>query len=453
MTDAAGRHDAYHALVAECTNNPATLDGWFKLGHFLHTERHWSAAAAAFKRHHAALKSDAVDGWTLTNIGWNLHLTDRWAEAENYLRHAIKIAPRLALPHTNLSQVLIAQGRFDEALIEAQRGIALGDGRPEHYVALAFAHFGHQEWREGFAAFEARVRFKFPEFDRYPFPRWDGTPTDCLFIQAEQGFGDTIMGLRWLHLAAQRATSVIFYCQRELRSWLQANVPNNVTCVATPAPLPSASSFSPLFSLPVCLDLSVSDLTRCLPTPSLLDSSSLSKPRGERPRVALCWAGSASHDFDRHRSIPFAAMLRLLEVSDFDFVSLQSGPRAADIGDAGTHGLVRDLSPQITNFADTARELAQCDLLISCDTAIAHLAGALGIETWLLLGNAGVDWRWSGQDDGFTKPSIWYPSVYLLRRFPSASWEAMLENVASSLRESRKQECLSGPVNAQGTRY
>lgn len=145
-------------------------------------------------------------------------------------------------------------------------------------------------------------------------------------------------------------------------------------------------------------------------------------------RIAITWAGSAEHDMDRHRSLPLAAMVPLLDLP-LQWLSMQVGPRAADLEAAGVHGLVEDLSPRLLSFEDSARELEQIDLVITADTSLAHLAGAMGLPVWMLVGSRGVDWRW-GQSGETTH---WYPTMRLIRQRSSESWAEVILRVRAEL--------------------
>lgn len=251
---------AYRDLVTVVTAAPFHAAAWYNLGAVLHVARKWAAAAAAFQRAAAILGDGAANAFHLTNVGWNLHLADRTAEAEVWLRQAIAKDSRVALAHSNLAMVLCAQGRLDAALTAARRGVSLGDTTPAHQMALAFVLFAQGKWAEGLAAFESRVRFKFPEFDAYPMPRWRGQHVRRLFIQAEQGFGDTLWLWRWIAAAAERVDELVIFVQKELRSLLAANAPANVEIQPLPRPLPTADAFLPMMSLPVALGLTTEQL-------------------------------------------------------------------------------------------------------------------------------------------------------------------------------------------------
>lgn len=148
-------------------------------------------------------------------------------------------------------------------------------------------------------------------------------------------------------------------------------------------------------------------------------------------RIAITWAGSAEHDMDRHRSLPFSAMVPLFDLP-LKWLSFQCGDRAAEIDKAGCVGLVEDLSPRLLSFEDSARELERrVDLVITADTSLAHLAGAMGLPCWVLLGARGVDWR-HGRSGETTH---WYPSWRYIRQRADETWADTLLRVRAELND------------------
>lgn len=435
----------YMALVSLVEAEPENPNALYALGDALHKARRWQAAAIAFKRARALGRTE---GYTLVNIGWNLHLSGRSEEALEVFEAALRLNPADGLAHSNMAQVLVILGRADEAVQHARLGIEHGEtSQPAHYMSLAFALFSQRRWAEGWRAYESRVRFKFPEFDRYPMPRWRGQPAERLFVQAEQGLGDTLMCWRWVLEASERVGRLIFFVQPELRTLLEHNKRHNIEIQAMPCTLPQADAFAPMMSLPVGLGLDDAGISRWpgeyIRVQEPLKAVHLEPGRAawgeyetrERPwpphRVALVWAGSAEHDNDRWRSAVVGDFAPLLELPDIDWVSLQVGPRAADASAAGLFGLLKDLSPRLRTMEDTARELARVDLLISVDTSCVHLAGAMGVPTWMLVANRAADWRWAQTVDG--EPSIWYPSVKVRLQAVGETWLATATRLVKEL--------------------
>lgn len=147
--------------------------------------------------------------------------------------------------------------------------------------------------------------------------------------------------------------------------------------------------------------------------------------------VGIVWSGNRVHEQAHHRDIPLVHFLRLAEIPGVRLHSLQVGEQVEELREIGAYGLVRDRSPEITNFADTARIVAEMDLIVTVDTAVVHLAGAMGKRTWLLLNMRGMDWRWGSCGNAV---SLWYPSVKCFLRRLDEDWAAVMSLVDTALR-------------------
>ena len=404
---------AYRNLVAACLADPASFDAWFKLGAALMTIKKFDVAAACFLRANAARPDDA---YTLTNIGWNLHLSARTAEGLPYLHRAVEVNPTLPLGWTDLGHLQIALGDLDAAIASSRKGVEYSQGDCIHNLGLAFALLTNGHLSEGLREYESRFRYRMPEMLTYPFPRWDGKKINRLFIQAEQGLGDTLMGLRFIHEASRRAKEVIFYCHAELRTLCEANVALNVECVPMPMPLPSADAWCPLLSLPLVYGLEMADLELPKYRPPYIKlpySTERTIPRTSSFRVGICWKGNPAHDNARFRDIPLDCFLPLTTIPGVTIHSLQHGPPAkVDMDNFGVHGLIEDLGPYLSDYNETARVMQTLDLVVTVDTSIVHLAGAANVNAMVLVNQLGSDWRWL-QNKAHTP---WYPSVEIIHR-------------------------------------
>jgi len=420
---------AYQLLVPALRDDPQNARAWYMYGaicegfsvHSLKGKpKWWAAAAAALSRANALQPGDAM---TLTALGWNLHLAGRTEAAKDTLYNAIAANPTFGLAHTNLAHVLCTLGEDAASLREARLGVHLDPDSNLTHLALAFALFFNGQWEEGWRAFEVRIPLKMPEMAGFPYPRWRGEPTGTLLLRSEQGLGDSIQMLRYLDAATERADRVILQIQRELVSicrvhWLGVEVE------AMPCALPGGGvdAWCPLMSLPgLGLEAAFGPYM-----PFVSGHPFKSKQKC----VGLVWAGDPNHDNDFSRSIALADMLPLTEVPGIEFISLQLGPRGMDEMNAlGAHGLIRDMSPGLIDMRETLRVIEQLDLLISVDTAAAHLAGAAGCRTWLLLNDRGCDWRWMHE----RADTVWYPNHRLFRRSLNEQWSDVIARVREEL--------------------
>ncbi|WP_207479588.1 glycosyltransferase family 9 protein [Arenibaculum pallidiluteum] len=312
--------------------------------------------------------------------------------------------------------------RFHEIVNEATaRGdTACADQLVGMAVARAFALLRAGRYREGWVEFEKRSRAI-----RFGGPVWDGSPfpDQTLLIQTEQGMGDTIQFARYVTLAKARGGRVVLRAQAPLAMLLRAS--RLADEVISPGdPLPEWHHRTLLMSLPALFGTTLETLPRSnvpyLRTPYQANLG------GKNPRkVGLVWAGNPENPRDAVRSIPFSALRPLLDVPGADWFSLQVGPSAEQIDDRR----VDHLGSGLTDFAITAAVVNALDLVITVDTSVAHLAGALGRPVWVLLDHD-PDWRWMlGRED-----SPWYPTMRLFRQDAPGDWGGVVQRIAQALR-------------------
>lgn len=386
-------------------------DEWYRMGLALHANRRWGCAAGCFAR------VDAGDYRGLANLGWNRHMSARSADAIEPLLAAQRLAPEDGLVSTLLGQVYLALGEDGLALEWARRGVEGSGESPIAHVSLAFALFFSGLWEEGWREYEWRFQYRADQYPMRAAPLWRGEVVDRLWVEAEQGLGDTIFGLRWLDEAARRVGRVSFFVQPELYAWIRGEVDNpEVEVLPLPRPVPDADAWCPLLSLPAAMGVGGPEVIN---RPYVLF-----KPR----RIGICWRGNPAHEQAHHRDIPLPYWLPLTENAGVELQSLQVGG-TSELSEMGAMPLIWDRAPEITNFADTAKVLGELDLLLTVDTAVAHLAGALGVPTWLLINQRGQDFRW-----GRGEWTPWYPSLRLVRRGLHEDWAAVMRRVDAELR-------------------
>lgn len=422
-------------------------------------------AAAAFQ---AALALDPDNARAHSNYGDLLTDLQRYDEAEAHCRRALEIDPGFADALNNLGRVLErkgdparAGGVFRAALaakpghLEASFNLgclaheadqpdesALYFGQAARQGAdFAEAHYNHAhqllrqgDLLRGFEEYEWRWRCKaFPSPRRdFRQPLWDGGELAgrTILLHAEQGLGDTIQFVRYAPLVAARGGRVVLEVQRGLVPLLEGM--DGVAAVAAQGgPLPPFDVHCPLLSLPrvmkTTLDSVPAAVPYCFPHPDRVRLWSRLRSAG-RLSVGLVWAGAPEHVNDRRRSLPLECFRALSGVPGLAWFSLQKGPAAGQLRDAPAGLAIEDLGPHLHDFADTAAVLANLDLLISADTAPAHLAGALGRPVWTLIPYT-PDWRWLMDRDD----SPWYPTMRLFRQFRPDDWDHVVERVRAML--------------------
>jgi hypothetical protein len=263
---------------------------------------------------------------------------------------------------------------------------------------------------------------------------WEGERLDgkTILLQSEQGFGDAIQFFRYVPAVAEHGGRIVLRVERAVVR-LAASLPGSIVIKPADARLPPFDVWCPLMSLPHILGTRVDSIPAALP---YLGTRRGIAERQQRNlagmtglRAGLAWAGSARHVNDLRRSIGLERLRPLLEVPGVSWASLQVGPRAADLADLPA-GTIADLSGRLTDFAETAGAIANLDLVITIDTAVAHVAGAIGKPVWIMLPFS-PDWRWMLERDD----SPWYPTMRLYRQPRPGDWDDVLARVAVDLRE------------------
>jgi tetratricopeptide (TPR) repeat protein len=338
----------------------------------------------------------------LTNRGHALRRLDRPAEALVDFKAALAAAPEFPEAHFEAAMTLLTLGDFD-------------------------AGWKEYEWRWKAGAF-ARHRRQFNA------PLWLGDEPvsgKTILLHAEQGFGDTIQFIRYAPLLGGRGAKVICEVQPELQPLLARL--EGVTVVAAGAPLPAFDLHCPLLSLPLAFRTRPETVPAVIPylaaPPERLAVWQDRLPAGRR-RAGFVWSGQPSHKNDSNRSIALSRLAALFENPLIRYFSLQSDLRAAD-GEAlrGLPNLVH-LGDGFRDFADTAAAIALLDVVISVDTAVAHLAGALGKPVFILLPYA-ADFRWMRERDD----TPWYPTAKLFRQPAFGDWDSVIDRVHDELRQ------------------
>ncbi|EPY01138.1 tetratricopeptide repeat protein [Magnetospirillum fulvum] len=384
------------------------------------------SAEAALGR---ALALDPTSAAARLGLGRLWVRNSRFADAAAILAEADQLQPDSPDILTTLGQAMLGLRRFDDGEALLHRSAALRRNDPWPHLGLALANFLKGDWRTAFAHY--RWRRALP--GAVPTPRpgdrvWAGESLfgASILLFGEQGKGDVIQFLRFAPILAQHGAEVSVLCPPDLLPVVPASA--NVT----PFSGPTRRRFDYVASL-----LDVADILGLVPetVPAPVPYLAVPKrsilpppPAGTRLRVAICWAGSTLHSNDAARSVPFELFLPLLGIPGLELVSVQVGPRAADIAAAGAEPLLLDPSSRLADFGDTAAVLAGLDLVISVDTSVAHLAGALGRPVWTLLPYH-PDWRWGLGTD----KTPWYPTMRLFRQKKPGAWEPVFAEIRAAL--------------------
>jgi tetratricopeptide (TPR) repeat protein len=427
---AAGRTDEAIAMFrAALALKPDHARVWNQLGTSLHDAGRFEEAVGA---HRNALTHEPGFVEAQNNLGNALQNLRRWDEAIAMYHTALQARPDYPEACNNLGCALKETDHWDEAIAAFRRAIALQHDYPAAHWNLATALLTVGQLREGWREYEWRSHYSTaPRPRQFAQPRWNGEPLNGqrILLHAEQGFGDTIQFARYAKLVAARGGRVLLECQPALVR-LTGRLDHVDRIIAEAEPSPPFDLHCPLLSCPLVFE---TDLESIPAEVSYLcadprdaeawharladDSSSI--------KVGLAWAGSNAHINDRNRSLTPAQLRDLLTVSGFSFYSLQVGPRSSE---AAQLPGVRDLTADLHDFADTAALIENLDLVITVDTVVAHLAGALGKRTWILLPTPG-DFRWLLHRED----SPWYPTARLFRQPTPGDWATPLRRLRDEL--------------------
>ena len=414
---------------------PDTHSAHNNLGNILRERGQLEDALASFERA-LKLKPDYVEA--LNNFGSALLEKGRPEEAIAQYRRALSLRAEMPELYNNLGKAFRASGDVSAAIETHERALSLRPEDPDAHWNLALMLMLSGQFERGWEEYEWRWRV--PEFQspRRDFPQllWTGQPLNGrrILLHSEQGLGDTIQFARYAPLVAQLGGRVILECPPPLFRLLQS-LPGVEQLVPAGQSLPSFDLHCPLLSLPRAFRTNAETAPAMVPylQPNV-DHAKQWRQRlrfpSDRLKVGLAWAGSAANPNDRNRSMHLKTLAPLTQCKDALFYNLQTGP-AASQGAAGQGGFDFANAPiDFIDFADTAALLANLDLIISVDTAVAHLAGALAAPVWVLVPFA-PDWRWMLE----RQDSPWYPTLRLFRQPRLGDWQAVIRNVVADLQQ------------------
>jgi Flp pilus assembly protein TadD len=417
---------------------PEAADIHNNIANILLAQGHTQAAVESYSRAIALMPDTAAYH---SHLGNALRSQGRYAEAEAALEKAISLHPANADAHINLGFLCYERHRSREAEEHYRRAIQID---PES--AKAHTSLGHLLLRRGdFAAgwIEQEWRWRLKDFPSPPRnlsqPQWRGEELTGtrLLLHAEQGFGDTIQLLRYLPLLACRGATILVEVHPELLT-LTAGLAGISLLIARGDPLPPFDWHCPFMSLPLAFATTLETIPATVPyLHSRLPTWIWPESQNHNLRVGLAWAGNPQNHVDRRRSLSLSQLLALAALKHVSFYSLQRGPASDEVNT--TPFPFTGQLPPTGNFATTAAVLASLDLVVTVDTAVAHLAGALGKPVWILLPNLS-DWRWlTDRED-----SPWYPTARLFRQTNAGDWQSVIDEVVSQLASSEPVLSLSG---------
>jgi hypothetical protein len=372
-------------------------------------------------------------------VGGALRRQGKWAAATASFRRALRVQPDNSAAYRNLGYLSYEQARFDEAIEHLEHAIRVQPADADAHFSLSTIYLRLGDFRRGWAEHEWRFE-AWPETARGPQPsqpRWDGAPLKGrrILLRAEFGLGDTLQFIRYAALVRRRGGRVLVACQGQLLPILKT-CPGIDGAVALEGPLPDCDVHAPFLSLPhifgTTLDTVPADVPYLAADAKLVERWRRELGASRDFKIGIAWQGNPDHLADRERSVSLTQFAPLARVPGVRMFSLQKGAGSEQLRTAAFP--VVDLGSRLDEdtgpFLDTAAVMANLDLIVAVDTAVAHLAGALGVPVWVPLHFVG-DWRWLEERED----TPWYPSMRLFRMEAPNTWEPVFRRLARAARK------------------
>jgi len=349
------------------------------------------------------------------------------ASAEACLEKELMVSPDSAQAAVNLGWILEEQNRAPEALMQYRKALYYNPNHPDLRWNHGLTCLMLGDYTRGWRDYEFRWKARNKQKPTYKKPEWKGDALDgrSLLLYTEQGFGDTIMFLRFAQQMGQGHNRIILECQPQLKRLLSTQ-PELEHVVANGEKLPSYDLQAPLMSLPRLLKVTRENdfHSQAYLSPDELSIAPIPEAKPGHKKVAVTWSSAPHSEIKEKKTVPYTKFCKLFNTPNCTFYSLQINADATAVTDMNRRSNVHDLQDSISDFADSAKIISQTDLVISVDTAVAHLAGALGKPTWTLLPFA-ADWRWRLH----RTDTPWYPSMRLFRQDKPGHWDDLMEEI------------------------
>ncbi len=421
-----GEAESLFRRVAEA--DPDHAEALHRLGIIAQQTGRWAEAAERIQQ---AIRIGPPSAGHHYNLALALHELDRYEEAAEACRAALRLKPDFIPALYTLGLALKDLGRLDEAVAAYQAVTARAPDFAEAHYGEGFARLLKGDFAAGWPKYAWRRRV-FPQRKTYPQPQWSGEDLRgrTLLIHAEQGLGDTIQFARYAPLLAGKGSDIILEVQPSLVPLL-SQLPGVSRVIGFGDPLPPFDLHCPTLGLPGACGTTLDTIPARLPY--LSADPAYWRDRLPGRRIGIVWRGNPEHSEDKRRSLTAAQMASCFDGADVTLVSLQKDGSAEELAAFGPD--VTDAAPELGDFADTAALVAALDLVVSVDTAVAHLAGALGVACWTMLSFA-PDWRWLQQRED----SPWYPTMRLFRQQEPGDWQPVFEKMRASIGSLTKGE-------------
>ncbi|NKB44994.1 MAG: tetratricopeptide repeat protein [Alphaproteobacteria bacterium] len=408
--------------------DPSAPDALNNLGVALRANGQREAAVVAYER---LLSFHPTKASTLVNLGNVLRELGRFDDCTSAFLKALALEPKARGALYGLGLVSRDCNQLEESLSYFERALEDFPDDPDLNWDRAQTLLRMGDYESGFEAYEWRWKLERSAPRKFDKPEWDGSALNgrTLFLYGEQGFGDAIQFARFIpELAKAHSTEVILEVRPELVRLLEGQLSGIKQVVARGDDLPEYDCHLPLMSVPRILKAALDDVPN---EPYLKPKSGLvsiqSAPEGAL-NIGLAWAGSPTQANDRNRTFALNDLLPLLQLPQCKFYSLQKGDAAAEIDSLGISHAISPVGPILRDFADTSAVIEKLDLVITADTSVAHLTGAMGKPVWIAL-SVFHDWRYDAEGS----ISGWYPQAKVFRQETAGDWTRTFHSMATNL--------------------
>ena len=423
---------AFHNFMAAAYIDPTWGQAHYQVGNNLMDLQKHYAAVAAYRRALECENEPLEQAKVYANLGYALSTIGELDESLEMSTKATELDPKLEMAWANLSLVYQLLNRVEMAVTCAMKAHQINPDDPAYEVQLAFALMHNRQFAEGLKHFEARFPYKLTQYLSMPFTKWRGERDKIVFVAADQGLGDTLSFARFVPAAAKRCKHLFLSVQPAMIRVLEyafARI-DNITIQPLGQNFPGYDHWTTFVSLPWALGLTTEEIVNCPHIdPRIGRGPSNWKVPDRKLHIGIAWAGSELNLINHHRSIPLVSFLDLYRCPGIQLYALQKDERTKDLVDWAVTPVVRDLSGYISDVADTVGYMKQLDLVISCESACAHIAALADVECWVPYSRGGKDFR-----IGITgERAIWTPKTRYWLQEKAGDWRPVFDRMVAEL--------------------
>jgi hypothetical protein len=426
--------DLYRVFLSK---RPKDAPMWSNLGALFRAEKNYAMAVICQRR---ALRFDPESDSVLNNAA-NAHFDAGEPEkALELCRKALESKPEDPENWSSLGKYLRALGHHDQAKVELEKALETHPDDAELHIQLAFAQLALGDYPNGFTEFDWRWKGDEISLPKMDFPQWKGEDIDgkTILITPEQGFGDTILMARFLRGLADLGAKVRLNVKPPLRRIFNGLAGVNKFAI-TNDDIVGCDYWSPMMDLPRYLGTTLQNLPAptalSIPDDSIERAKSATAPFKDDFKIGVLWSGSVSYRANHKRSFSHTQFLQLADIAGAQMFSLYKGPLSQAFHDDGTSCVIIDAASNDRDFADSAALINELDLVITMDSAIAHVAGSLGANVWNLL-HSEAYWLY----EPFPDHTPWYPTMRLVRQDKSGDWDTVFQTLRTDIQELVRQK-------------